>query len=195
MTAEVVPDDQVLVRRNAHGVVLALDLNTELLECVEDRVEIGLLDSVDRDVAARDRREPDEASDLDVIGSDVPFAAAQRLDPLDAQHVRLDPLDARTEGDEEAAEVLDVRLARRVAEDRLAGRQRGGHDGVLGRHDARLVEEDVLAVHDSAANLVAAADRDVRAELVERVDVGIEAPPADDVSAGGRHAHASDARE
>ena len=40
--------------------------------------------------------------------------------PLDAQHVRLDALDLGAERDEEAAEVLHVRLARRVADHGLA---------------------------------------------------------------------------
>ena len=72
-------------------------------------------------------------------------AARAALDALDAQDVRLDPLDLRAERDEEAAEILDVRLARRVADHRLALREHRGHDDVLGRHHARLVEEDGLA--------------------------------------------------
>ena len=84
-------------------------------------------------------------ADLDVVGADPPLAAGERLDALDPEHVRLDPLDVRAERDEEAAEILDVRLAGGVADHRLAGREHGGHDRVLGRHHARLVEEDVLA--------------------------------------------------
>ena len=57
---------------------------------------------------------------LDVVGADPPLASAQRLDALDAEDVRLDPLDVRAERDEEAAEILDVRLARGVADHRLA---------------------------------------------------------------------------
>ena len=58
-------------------------------------------------------------------------AAVETLDALDAQHVRADPVDPRAERDEEAAEVLDVRLARGVADDRLPAREHGGHHRVL----------------------------------------------------------------
>ena len=56
-----------------------------------------------------------------------------------------------------------MRLARGVADDRLAGREDRGHDRVLGRHDARLVEEDVLADEPVGRHLVAAVDLDARA--------------------------------
>ena len=79
------------------------------------------------------------------------------LDAGDAQDVRLDALDLRAERDEEAAEVLHVRLARRVAEHRLALREHRGHDRVLRRHDARLVEEDARAAQLRRLDLVQAA--------------------------------------
>ena len=85
------------------------------------------------------------------------------VDALDPQHVRLDPLDLRAERDEEAAEILDVRLAGGVADHGLALGEDGGHDGVLGRHHARLVEEDRLAAQAGGAHLVAAVDRDLGA--------------------------------
>ena len=43
---------------------------------------------------------------------------------------------------EEPAEILDVRLARRVPDHRLALGDGRSHDRVLGRHHAGLVEED-----------------------------------------------------
>ena len=92
---------------------------------------------------------------------------ARRSTPLDAQDVRLDPLDLRAERDEEAAEILDVRLAGRVADHGLALGEHGGHDDVLGRHHARLVEEDRLAAQRRRAHLVAAVDLDLGAELGE----------------------------
>ena len=56
-------------------------------------------------------------------GADPPLAAGERVDAVDAEHVRLDPLDLGPERDEEAAEILDVRLAGGVADHRLAGRE------------------------------------------------------------------------
>ena len=67
------------------------------------------------------------------------------VDALDPEHVRADALDPGAERDEEPAEILDVRLAGRVHQHGLAlGASDGGHDRVLGRHHARLVEEDPL---------------------------------------------------
>ena len=181
--------------RHAQARALDLDVHAEPLEDRQDRREVLRLDAVDRDVAAGDGREADEAADLDVLGADPPLAAGERLDALDAQHVRLDALDLRAERDEEAAEILDVRLAGGVADHRLARRQHGGHDRVLGRHHARLVEEDVLAAQAGRAQLEAVADVDLGAELGEGVDVRVEPPPADHVAARRRHAGPAEARE
>ena len=93
----------------------------------------------------RDGGETDEASDLDVLGSDRPLPSPQPLHALDPENVRLDAFDLRAERDEESAEILHVRLAGGVSDDRLAGREDGRHDRVLRRHHARLVEEDLGA--------------------------------------------------
>ena len=88
----------------------------------------------------------------------------QLLDAVDPEDVRLDALDLGAERDEEAAEILHVRLAGGVADRRLAGREDGGHHRVLGRHHARLVEEDLGAAQAVRLHLVAALDLDARAE-------------------------------
>ena len=105
------------------------------------------------------------------------------------------PSISRAERDEEAAEILHVRLAGGVADRRLAGREDGGHDRVLGRHDARLVEEDLGAAQALRLHLVAVVDLDRRAEAFERVDVRIEPATADHVAARRRHARPAEARE
>ena len=132
---------------------------------------------------------PMKLADLDVLGADPPLAAAEALDAVDAQDVRADALDL-------------ARRARRGSgrgPGRAARRRRcrctvspaasdGGHDRVLGRHHARLVEEDVRAAEAVGAQLVARADVDLGAELGEGVDVRVEAAAADHVAAGRRHA-------
>ena len=52
-------------------------------------------------------------------GPIVYSAPCSESTPCDPQHVRLDAFDLRAERDEEAAEVLHVRLAGGVAENRL----------------------------------------------------------------------------
>ena len=91
--ADVVLDVELLARRDAHRAVPELDAHAEPGERRQDRDQVFRPHAVDGHVAARDRREPDEARDLDVIGADRPLAATERVDPLDAQDVRLDALD------------------------------------------------------------------------------------------------------
>ena len=97
--------------------------------------------------------------------------------------------------DEEAAEILDVRLAGGMADDRLSLGEDGGHDRVLRAHDRRLVEVHALAAEPVRPHLVGAVELDLDPELLERVDVGVEAPAADHVAAGRRHGHAPEAGE
>ena len=54
MTAEVVLHDELLPRRHAHRVGIRLDRDAELLQAVQDRDEVGVLDAVDRDVEPGD---------------------------------------------------------------------------------------------------------------------------------------------
>ena len=70
----------------------------------------------------------------------------------------------------------------------------GRHDGVLGCHHARLVEEDVPAAK-RPVQLVAGADVDLGAELGKGVDVRVEPAAADHVAARRRDARPAEARE
>ena len=89
-----------------------------------------------------------------------------------------------------------MRLAGGVADHRRAGRQRGGHEHVLGRHHGRLVQEDVgrtQAARGVQRDLAVAPD--ARAHRAEGVEVRVEAATADDVAARRRHHGAVEARE
>ena len=55
----------------------------------------------------------------------------------------------------------------------------------------RLVEEDLRAAQPVGAQLVALADLDLGAELLERVEVRVEAAAADHVAARRRHDRAA----
>ena len=101
-------------------------------------------------------REPDEARDLDVVRADPVLASAELVDACDVEDVRADALDLRAERDEEAAEILDVRLAGRVPEHGLALGEDGGHDRVLRPHDGRLVEVHARAAQPVGGELVRA---------------------------------------
>src|SRR5262249_51833845 len=125
----------------------------------------------------------DEARHLDVIRADAVVAAAQRVDAPDVEDVRPDAPYVGAEGDEEAAEILDVGLAGRGAEDGLAVREDGRRDRVLRPHHRRLVQVHARSREALRRQLVDAVEGDVRAERGEGVDVGVETPPSDDVPA------------
>ncbi len=105
-------------------------------------------------------------ADLDVLRADPVPAAGEALDALDVQHVRADPLicapsETRkrqrswTCGSQAAFEIIVS-----------PGRERRGHDGVLGRHHARLVEEDLARRASRRRGARSArATRDLGAEL------------------------------
>ncbi len=88
-----------------------------------------------------------------------------------------------------------MRLAGGVADDRLALGEHGGHDRVLGRHHRGLVEVEARADEALRTQVVGAVQLQLDAELGERVDVGVEAPPADHVATGRRHDGAAESRE
>ena len=96
-----------------------------------------------------------------MLGPDRPLAPVERLDALDPEHVRLDPVDPSAQRDEEAAEILHVRLAGRVADHGLVAGQDGRHDRVLSAHHARLVEEELRPREPAGAELSRAQDREL----------------------------------
>ena len=110
-----------------------------------------------RSAEPRDGGEPDERSDLDVIGADRVRGAAER--PPAVRCVRRFvpmPSIVRAQRDEETARG-PARAARDAALRRTVVAVRGDrrHQGVLGAGDARLVEEDVGAAQARGSNSIA----------------------------------------
>ena len=93
------------------------------------------------------------------------------------------PLDLGAHGHQAAGQILHVRLAGGVAEHGAALGHDRGHQRVLGAGDARLVEEDVVALELLGLELVAVAHHDRGAEMLEREEVGVDPAAADDVAA------------
>ena len=144
---------------------------------------------LDRHIAAAQGCEGGEARHLDVVRAEPIAPTVEMLDTLDAQHVRPDALDLGAKRDQEAAQVLDVRLARCVADDGLAAGEHRGHDGILGPHHRRLVEVEARADQAAFADgqLVGAVQLDLDSERGERVDVRVEAAATDHVPTGWWH--------
>ena len=70
-----------------------------------------------------------------------------------------------------------------------------GHQRVLGRGDARLVEEHVRALQARQPQFQPRGCRDGGAELLEGQEMRVEPAPADDVAAGRRQHHLAAARQ
>jgi len=108
----------------------------------------------------------------------------QRLDPLDRQQVRADAADAASHRVDHAAEVLHVRLAGRVVQERRALGQHRRHDEVLGRGHARLVQQNALRLEAlRGLEEIGAAGTDRGPEPPEAVEMGVDAAAPDHVAA------------
>ena len=120
MLADVARDDEVLPARDDDVVAVELGAQAEAVEDEADHAQVVGDRVADAQLAAGHARERHERADLDVVGADRVIAAVQLGGAVDGQHVGADALDAGAHLHEHPREVLDVRLARRVADDRHA---------------------------------------------------------------------------
>ena len=121
-----------------------------------------------------------------MIGGDAVLAARELGHAADAQEVGAEALDLGAERDEKATQILDVRLAGGVADDRLALGQHRRHDHVLGSHHARLVEEELATAQLVDLHRVVPLGLDLNAEIGEGLDVRVEPAATDHVAARRR---------
>src|SRR5262249_966441 len=153
--------------------------NAKALEAQQCAAKILAANRINGDLSVRDRRQADEASDFDVIRPDRVFRAAERVAPLDGKDVGPDSLDMRTHRDQCASEVLDVGLARRVAEHRSPlGRDRC-HESVFRPGDTGLIEKDIRAHEVLALELVAVTDAYRGTEMFEGEEMCVDSTAAD----------------
>ena len=122
--------------------------------------------------------------------------AAQLTHSVDDQALSPDALDLRAHLRQQAAQVLDVGLARGVEDLGPAMRLHRRKQDVLGTRDCRQVKHDAVA-----AQAVGGGDdlvlrlADVRAHLAEATEVLFHAPGADVVTAGSGHARPAEPTE
>ncbi len=189
VAAEVAPDlARLLGGDDQVGTVLAA-LDAQTLEPEAGRPQMLDAGVLDAQFGVRDRGEADERADLDVVGADPVRGGAEVLRAGDRQAVGADAVHLGADRGEEPGQVLHVRLARRVAEDRGALGGRGRGEGVFRSGDARLVEKNVGAAQRLRGEVKVAIAADHRAELLQREEVRVEATATDHVAAGRRQAH------
>jgi len=103
----------------------------------------------------------------------------------DLQRVRADAVDPRAHLDQDHRELLDVRLARRVADDGAAGHEHRAEQRILGRGDRCLVQQHVGAGELRRLKAEAGAVvGQLRAESLQRQPMRIRPAAADDIAAG-----------
>ena len=118
VSAEIALNDLLLLGRDDEVGAVDRARDAEPREAHQRRAQMLDAGVGDADLRAGDGGEADERSDLDVIGTDAVRGAAERPSAVDRELVRADAVDLGAERDEEMTEILDVRLARRVAKNR-----------------------------------------------------------------------------
>ena len=205
--AEVVLHAEVLVRLQDDVVAVEPELDVEfLVDALRHPVVRGGELAGDLEAAACCRRHREEAGGFDVVGVEGEFRAVQLGDALNEERIGVEAGDLRAHEVQELGELLHVGLRGGVADDRLALREDGGDQDVLGGGHAGLVEEDVragepvffeLEMHHGGLLVERLAD----AELLQTVEMRIQTAATDEIAPGqtdegfpaaGRHGAAED---
>ena len=109
--------------------------------------------------------------------------------------VRADAVDLGAERYEKAAEILHVRLAGGVLERRLPSASTAAMTAFSVPVTLASSRNNVVPLKTLGAHLVPLSGLDLGAERGERVDMGVDPAPADDVSARRRHRGGAEAGE
>ena len=129
----------------------------------------------------------EERGGLDAIGDHRVLDRLQLLDAFDLDRRRARADDLRAHAVEERREVGDLGLAGRVVDDGRALGQHGGHEDVLGRADARELEQDAGADQLVGPGLdVAVADREASRRVASRPATCMSIGPGPEVVAAGQ---------
>ena len=185
---------QGAVHAGPQGVAVALDDHAHLAQLEDDGVEGVHRAVLQGQVALGDAGRHEVRAGLDAVRHDAVGRAVQALHALDAHHARAVAGDLRPAAVQELRQVLDLGLAGRVLQHRLALGQGGGHDEVLGAAHGREVELDVRALQAIAvADDVAALQLEDRAHLLQALQMHVHGPGADGAAAGQGHAGAAQA--
>ena len=172
-------------RADADAFVVFLDLRAAFDQLRGDGFQMLRDDVADHDVAARRRRHDHIGAGLDLVGHDGIVAAVHMLDAADLDRVRTGAAHVRAHQVQKVRQVDDVRLLRRIFDDRQPLRPDGGEHDVHGRADADHVEIDRAAhqrVRGRGDHGVLCPDP--RAERLKALDVLVDGTDAEIAAAG-----------
>ena len=137
---------------------------------------------LDEQFAARHCRESDKTSCLDVIGRNLDFCAAHFIDAFNCQRVRADARNFCAHSIQHICQVLDVRLAGGVAQNRRALREDCRHQHIFRPSHARFVEKNIAPAQMIGVHFKAIVHVNLCAERAQRAEVRVHAPPPDHIA-------------
>ena len=194
-TAGVRNDAQPLSRRYVDRVAVHLPSDPEFRERDPRHLEVMRVRGLDRQVPTGHLRQPDEAADLHEVGADGELGSVEAVGTADTQDVGTDTGDFGPHRVEHPAEVLHVRLAGGVLDDRFAACGGRGHDRVLRGGYRGFIQEDLAADQTVGAQTQHTVVLYPRAQPLQRQNMGVESTPADHVAARRREHDLAAARQ
>ena len=183
--AEIIGGLEPLTRGQPQAPRLAVEapFDPETLERPLQHLEIGRLDIRDRQFTASGQRRHHVAARINVVRPHPLLGAMQRPDSLDRQQVRTDAADAPPHRIDHATEILHMRLAGRVVQERRTLGQRRRHDQIFGCGHARLIHQDTLSLKTLCGlEEIGAAGADRDPEPPQAIEMGIDAATSDHIA-------------
>ena len=178
---------QRTVPADADRVVVLRDGDAHLHQLRRNGFQMLRRDVLDQNVSAGRRNGGHICSGLDLVRNDRIRDALQMLDAADLDDVGAGAADVRAHRVQEVREVDDVRLARRVLDDRQPLRLHGRQNDVHRRADRDHVEVNVRAAQLLCGDLDhAVVERICAAQRIEALDVLVNRPNAEITPAGQR---------
>ena len=172
--------------RHADAAVIGGHLRARGLQRGDGRGHLARIGAGQINLAAACHDRAGIAARLDTVGHHAIGRTVQPIDALDGQRVATDPVDMHAHRHQAVAQVDDLGLARRVADDAGPVRAACRHQRIFGRAHRNHGKIDAPARQPSAARArgdIARRHLDLRAERLDRLEVQVDGAVADRASA------------
>ena len=175
----------LLLLRQIDVVLVQLDLDAQGGEHAPAHPVGVQVRALDLDLTAGGCRQRQVGGRFDVVVADLVRRAVQRGHAVDVELVGADAGDLGAHGVEHIGQILHMRLTGGIADDGVAFADDGGHQDVFGAGDGRFVKEQVGALQATGhGEVVAVVQLDAGAQLLQAVEMRVQAAAADYVAAG-----------
>ena len=179
----------VILGGDMQVVAPALQADTQFFEGGGYESELVNFRIFDRDFGLRHGGQSDETANFNHIRQAAVFCTLQAFDAFDVQQVRADAFNFRTHAHQHPAELLHIRFAGGVVNRSFSLRQYSGHHDICRARHRNFVHVDIRAAQAArwllhVIDIVFVVVFEFRAELLQSVEVGIEASATDFIAAG-----------